>query len=66
MGIYKVKDRRRRRRFVVSKYWPTGSGRLRMYAPNSRSVQALETWESRRETRPWSPRTSNTVEWNPV
>ncbi|MDE2927635.1 MAG: hypothetical protein OXT71_14670, partial [Acidobacteriota bacterium] len=22
MGIYKVKDRRGRRRFVVSKYWP--------------------------------------------
>ena len=29
MGIYKVKDRRGRRRYVVSKYWPNGSGRLR-------------------------------------
>ncbi len=43
MGIYKVKDRRGRRRFVVSKYWPHGSGRLRMYAPNYRSAQALQT-----------------------
>ena len=43
MGIYKVKDRRGRRRFVVSKYWPNGSGRLRMYAPNYRSAQALQT-----------------------
>ena len=43
MGIYKVKDRRGRRRYVVSKYWPHGSGRLRMYAPNYRSAQALQT-----------------------
>ena len=43
MGIYKVKDRRGRRRYVVSKYWPNGSGRLRMYAPNYRSAQALQT-----------------------
>ena len=35
------------------KSWPNGPGRLRMSAPNSRSAQALETWESRRETRPW-------------
>ena len=42
MGIYKVKDRRGRRRYVVSKYWPNGSGRLRMYAPNYRSAQALQ------------------------
>ena len=43
MGIYKVKERRGRRRYVVSKYWPNGSGRLRMYAPNYRSAQALQT-----------------------
>ena len=43
MGIYKVKNRRGRQRFVVSKYWPNGSGRLRMYAPNYRSAQALQT-----------------------
>jgi len=43
MGIYKVKDRRGRRRYVVSKYWPTGSVRLRMYAPNYQSAQALQT-----------------------
>ncbi len=43
MGIYKVKDRRGRRRYVVSKYWPNESGRLRMYAPNYRSAQALQT-----------------------
>ena len=43
MGIYKTKDRRGRRRYVVSKYWPKGSGRLRMYAPNYRSAQALQT-----------------------
>ena len=43
MGIYKVKDRRGRRRYVVSKYWPNGSGRLRMCAPNYRSAQALQT-----------------------
>ena len=43
MGIYRVKDRRGRRRYVVSKYWPSGSGRLRMYAPNYRSAQALQT-----------------------
>ncbi len=43
MGIYKVKDRRGRRRYVVRKYWPHGSGRLRMYAPNYRSAQALQT-----------------------
>ena len=42
MGIYKVKDRRGRRRYVVSKYWPSGSGR-RMHAPNYRSAQALQT-----------------------
>ena len=66
MGIYEVKDRRGRRRYVFSKYWPNGPGRLRMYAPNSRSAQGLQTLESRLETRPWSPRTSNTVEWNPV
>ena len=47
-------------------FWTNGPGRLRMYASNSWSVQTLETWESRRETRPWSPRTSNRVEWNPV
>ena len=44
MGIYKVKDRRGRRRYIVSKYGPNGSGRFRMYAPNSRSVQTFETW----------------------
>ena len=43
MGIYKVKDRRGRRRYVVSRYWPNGSGRLRRYAPNYRSAQALQT-----------------------
>ena len=43
MGIYKAKDRRGRRRYVVSKYWPNGSGRLRMYAPNYRSAKALQT-----------------------
>ena len=43
MGIYKVKNRRGRRRYVVSKYWPNGSGRLRMYAPNYRSAQFLQT-----------------------
>ena len=43
MGIYKVKDRRGRRRYVVSKYWPNGSGRLRTYAPNYRSARALHT-----------------------
>ncbi len=32
MGIYKVKDRRGRLRYVVSKYWPNRSGRLRKYA----------------------------------
>ncbi len=41
MGIYKAKDRRGRQRYVVSKYWPNGSGRLRMYAPNYRSAKAL-------------------------
>ena len=43
MGIYKVKDRRGRRRYFVSKYWPNGSGRFRKYAPNYRSAQALQT-----------------------
>ena len=43
MGIYKVKDRRGRRRYVVSKYWPNGSSRLRMYVPNYRSAQGLQT-----------------------
>ena len=43
MGIYKVKDRQGRRRYVVSKYWPNGSRRLRKYAPNYRSAQALQT-----------------------
>ena len=43
MGIYKAKDRRGRQRYVVSKYWPSGSGRLRMYAPNYRSAKALHT-----------------------
>ena len=43
IGIYKVKDLRGRRRFVVSKYRPHGSGRLRMHAPNYRSAQALQT-----------------------
>ena len=43
MGIYKVKDRRGKRRYVVSKYWPNGSGRLRKYAPNYRNAQALQT-----------------------
>ena len=28
MGIHKVTDRRGRRRYLVSKYWPNGSGRL--------------------------------------
>jgi len=55
MGIYKVKDRRGRRRYVVSKYWLNESGR-RMYAPNYRSAQALQTLELRLETRPWSAR----------
>ena len=70
MGIHKVKDRRERRRYVFSKYWPNGPSRLRMYAPHFRPAQALQTLELRLETRPWSPRlrprTSNTVEWNPV
>ena len=52
MGIYKVNDRRGRRRYVVSKYWPNGFGR-RIYAPNYRSAQALQTLESRLEIRPW-------------
>lgn len=43
MSIYPVKDRRGRRRYVVSNYWPHGSGRLRMYAPNYWSAQALQT-----------------------
>ncbi len=43
MGVYKAKDRHGRRRYVVSKYWPSGSGRLRMYAPNYRSAKALHT-----------------------
>lgn len=43
IGIYKVKDRRGKRRYVVSKYWPNGSGRLRMYGPNHRSAQELQT-----------------------
>ena len=42
-GLYKVKDRRGRKRYIVSKHWPNGSGRLRIYAPNSRSNQAFQT-----------------------
>ena len=38
-----MKDRRGRRGYVFSKYWPHGPGRLRMYAPNYRSAQALQT-----------------------
>ena len=51
MGIYKVKDRRGRTRYVVSKYWPNGSGRLRKCAPNYRSAQVLQT---RVETGAWT------------
>ena len=43
MDIHKVKDRRGRKRYVVSKYWPNGLGRFRKYAPNYRSAQALRT-----------------------
>ena len=66
MGIYKVKDHRGMRRYVVSKYWPNGSGRLRRYAPNYRSAQALQTrggvqhparhlGAAQAETRRWEP-----------
>lgn len=41
MGICKERDHRGRVRFVVSKYWPHGSGRLRKYAPNHKAAQRL-------------------------
>ena len=43
MGILKYKDRRGKERYVVSKYWPQGSGRLRMYAPNHTAAKRLLT-----------------------
>ena len=65
MGIYKVKDRRERRRYVVSKYWPNGSGRLRMYAPNYRSAQALQTRiESSALDGPWKQLKQEYAGWN--
>ncbi len=39
MGICKERDPRGRVRFVVSKNWPHGSGRLRKYAPNHKAAQ---------------------------
>ena len=41
MGIFKYKDRREKEHYVVSKYWPQGSGRLRMYAPNQTAARKL-------------------------
>lgn len=43
MGICKEKDRKGRVRYVCSKYWPDGSGRLRRYAPNLKAARALLT-----------------------
>ncbi len=43
MAIYKEKDHRGKLRYVVSKYWPNGSGRLRKYAPNYTAAKALLT-----------------------
>ena len=43
MGIFKYKDRRGKEHYVVSKYWPQGSGRLRMYAPNHTAAKRLLT-----------------------
>jgi len=41
MGVFKEKDHKGRTRYVVSKYWPEGSGRLRRYSPNFRAAKAL-------------------------
>ncbi len=43
MGIYKAKDRRGKTRYVVSRNWPEGAGRIRKYAPNLTSAKALLT-----------------------
>ena len=43
MGILKYKDRRGKEHYVVSKYWPQGSGRLRIYAPNHTAAKRLLT-----------------------
>src|SRR5262245_52786386 len=41
MGICKEQDRQSRVRYVVSKYWPQNSGRLRKYAPTHAAAKAL-------------------------
>ncbi len=41
MGIYKQKDRKGNTRYVVSKYWPEQSGRIRFYMPNMALAKQL-------------------------
>jgi hypothetical protein len=41
MGVFKEKDHLGRARYVVSKYWPAGAGRLRIYCPNLTSAKNL-------------------------
>ncbi len=41
MGIYKQKDRKGNTRYVVSKYWPDQSGRIRLYMPNMALAKQL-------------------------
>ncbi len=41
MGVFKEKDHLGRTRYVVSKYWPSGAGRLRIYCPNLASAKNL-------------------------
>ncbi len=43
MVILKYRDRRGKEHYVVSKYWPQSSGRLRMYAPNHTAAKRLLT-----------------------
>jgi integrase len=41
MGIYNQKDRKGNTRYVVSKYWPEKSGRIRFYMPNMALAKQL-------------------------
>lgn len=41
MGIFKEKDHKSRVHFVVSKYWPESSGRVRRYAPTHKAAKRL-------------------------
>jgi len=41
MGVFKEKDHKIRVRYVVSKYWPERSGRVRRYAPTHEAAKRL-------------------------